>query len=63
MIDTSAPERFTMLPYRPVLQVHAIVEQGLLLFVEHRAILGMGRAGRGVAIDEAIGRRRDHYRD
>ncbi len=45
MIDTAAPERFTMLPYRPVLQVLAIVEQGLLLFVEHRGILAWGAQG------------------
>ena len=45
IIDTTTPERFTMLPYRPVLQVHAVVEHGLLLFVEHRAILAWGAQG------------------
>jgi hypothetical protein len=45
IIDTAAPDRFTMLPYRPVLQVHAVVEQGLLLFVEHRAILAWSAQG------------------
>jgi hypothetical protein len=45
MIDTAAPEHFTMLPYRPVLQVHPVVEEGLLLFVEHRAILAWGAQG------------------
>lgn len=39
IIDTAAPEQFTMLPYRPVLQVIPVPSQGLLLFVEHRAIL------------------------
>ena len=39
IIDTTAPGTFTMLPYRPVLQVHPAIEARLLLFVEHRAIL------------------------
>jgi hypothetical protein len=42
LIDTAAPERFTMIPYRPVLAVHAVVEAGLLLFVGHRTILAWG---------------------
>ena len=45
IIDTAAPERFSMLPYRPVLQVHVAVEHGLLLFVEHRKILAWGAQG------------------
>jgi hypothetical protein len=45
IIDTAAPERFNMLPYRPVLQVHAAIDRGLLLFVEHRAILAWGAQG------------------
>lgn len=45
LIDTAAPERFTMLPYRPVLQVLPAVAQGLLLFVGHRAILAWGAQG------------------
>lgn len=45
IIDTTTPELFTMLPYRPVLQVHPAVEQGLLLFVEHRGILAWGAQG------------------
>lgn len=45
IIDTIAPERFTMLPYRPVLQVHTAVEAGLLLFVGHREILAWGDQG------------------
>ena len=46
VIDTTAPERFTMLPYRPVLQVHAASEAGLLLFVGHRAIIAWGAHGK-----------------
>jgi hypothetical protein len=45
IIDTAAPERFSMVPYRPVLQVRAVVDHGLLLFVEHRAILAWGAQG------------------
>jgi len=45
MIDTVEPARFTMLPYRPVLQVHSAVEAGLLLFVGHHAILAWGEKG------------------
>jgi len=45
LIDTTAPDRFTMLPYRPVLQVHPVVDQGMLLFVGNRTILAWGAAG------------------
>lgn len=45
IIDTNAPEHFTMLPYRPVLQVHSLPTQGLLLFVGHRSILAWGTLG------------------
>jgi len=45
IIETTAPERFTMLPYRPVFQVHTAVEAGLLLFVGHQAILAWGNHG------------------
>jgi hypothetical protein len=45
LIDTSAPERFTMIAYRPVLEVRAAVDEGLLLFVSNRSILAWGRDG------------------
>lgn len=45
VIDSTAPERFTMLPYRPVLHVVPAPAQGLLLFVGHRAILAWGKNG------------------
>ncbi len=45
IIDTAAPEQFTMLPYRPVLQVIPVPTQGLLLFVDHRAILAWSARG------------------
>jgi hypothetical protein len=45
IIDTASPERFTMIPYRPVLRVLAVVDSGLLLFVGNRTILAWGRDG------------------
>jgi hypothetical protein len=39
LIDTAHPDRFTMLPYRPVLHVRPVPEHNLLLFVGHHAIL------------------------
>lgn len=42
LIDTAAPERFTMMAYRPVLQVRPVVDEGLLLFVGNRSILAWG---------------------
>jgi hypothetical protein len=45
IIDTLQPERFTMLPYRPVLQVMAVPESRLMLFVGHRKILAWGGDG------------------
>jgi hypothetical protein len=45
LIDTSAPERFTMISYRPVLEVHAATANGLLLFVGHHAILAWAEGG------------------
>jgi hypothetical protein len=38
LIDTTAPERFTMIPYRPVLEIRSVVQQALLLFIGHRSI-------------------------
>jgi len=45
LIDTTTPERFTMIPFRPVLDIHAVRDVNLLLFVSHHAILAWGRAG------------------
>lgn len=45
VIDTAAPERFTMIPFRPVLEARALAAQGLLLFVGHRSILAWGAQG------------------
>ena len=50
LIDTTRPERFTMIAWRPVLEVRALaaleeVPGGLLLFVGHRALVAWGAAG------------------
>lgn len=45
LIDTAAPEHFTMIEYRPVLEVKALVEERLLLFVGHRSIIAWGANG------------------
>ncbi len=45
IIDTQRPERFTMIEYRPVLQLLPVAAQGLLLFVGHHAILAWGAQG------------------
>jgi hypothetical protein len=42
VIDTSAPERFNMIAFRPVLEVRALDAQGLLLFVGHHSMLAWG---------------------
>jgi hypothetical protein len=45
IIDTDAPESFTMIQYRPVLDVRAAVDERLLLFVGHRSIIAWGEDG------------------
>jgi hypothetical protein len=59
VIDTTAPERFTMIPYRPVLEVRTVVSSGLLLFVGHHSILAWaleGQAWQSVKLsDEGVG--------
>ena len=45
LIDTAAPERFTMLEVRPVLQVLPAPAANLLLFVCSRTILAWGAQG------------------
>ena len=45
LIDTAAPEHFTMLPLRPVMQVWPALEAGLLLFAGHHSILAWGIEG------------------
>ncbi len=45
VIDTAAPERFTMIAYRPVLELRPLPAQGLLLFIGHHSILAWGSDG------------------
>lgn len=45
VIDTSAPQRFTMLPFRPVLRVIPATEAALMLFVGNRNILAWNAQG------------------
>ena len=54
VIDTTAPERFTMLPYRPVLGVLPLPADGLLLFVGHYSILAWGAQGQALGVGEAL---------
>ena len=45
LIDTTAPERFTMVECRPVMKLVPALEAGLLLFVGHRSVLAWKREG------------------
>jgi hypothetical protein len=46
LIDTTAPERFEQVEYRPVLDVRSLVEQQLLLFLGHHSLLAWGVDGK-----------------
>jgi hypothetical protein len=51
LIDTTHPERFEQVEYRPVLevrpvQIHTIQEHDLLLFVGHHSLLAWGTSGK-----------------
>ena len=58
LIDTTAPERFTMIAYRPVLAVRALVAGNLLLFVGNQSIVAWGADGQawesGKLSDEGV---------
>jgi hypothetical protein len=45
IIDTTTPSRFTMISFRPILEVRPLAAQRLLLFVGHYAILAWGPNG------------------
>jgi hypothetical protein len=45
LINTIRPDEFTMLPYRPVMQVFPAPLDGLLLFASNRTILAWAKAG------------------
>jgi len=46
IIDTTAPERFTMIPYRPVLEIRPLPAETILLFVGHHSIFAWGTGGK-----------------
>jgi hypothetical protein len=52
LIDTTTPERFIMIPYRPVLEIRPLVQENLLLFVGHHSILGWGCDGQAWESDK-----------
>jgi hypothetical protein len=45
LINTTRPERFTMIPYRPVLAVIPAPAANLLLFIGNRTVLAWGADG------------------
>ena len=45
VVSTRDPARFSMISFRPVLEVRAVAQAGLLLFVGHHSILARGAAG------------------
>lgn len=44
LVNTTQPEAFTQVEYRPVLEVRALREQNLLLFLGHYALTAWGAA-------------------
>jgi hypothetical protein len=45
IIDTTAPEHFTMIAFRPVLEIRPIMRLNLLLFGGHHSFLAFGQNG------------------
>ncbi|MGA2167485.1 MAG: hypothetical protein ABSG62_04695 [Terracidiphilus sp.] len=45
IISTTAPNNFTMIPFRPVLEIRPLPAENILLFVGHHAILAWGSNG------------------
>jgi hypothetical protein len=45
ILDTRAPERWTQVEYRPVMEIRAIAEAGLLVFVGFHSVLAWGGGG------------------
>jgi hypothetical protein len=45
LINTLSPSEFLQIPYRPVLDIRAVVEQELLLFAWHLSLVAWGRSG------------------
>jgi len=45
LVDTTNPQKFEQIAYRPVLEVRALAEQQLLLFAGHHSLLAWGVGG------------------
>lgn len=45
LVNTQQPEEFAQVEYKPVLEVRALKEQGLLLFAGHHALAAWGAKG------------------
>ncbi len=45
IVETDRPEEWMQIPYRPVISVHALAEQRLLLFAGFHAIWALGTEG------------------
>jgi hypothetical protein len=46
VVNSAKPEEFAQVEFRPVLEVRALAEQGLLLFAGHHALLAWGAGGK-----------------
>ena len=46
LVNTERPEEFAQVEYKPVLEVRALTEQGLLLFAGHHALTAWGARGK-----------------
>lgn len=67
LIDTTAPQNFVQMEYRPVLAVHPLPEHNLLLFAGHHSLTAWGADGKawqtprlsweGITIDTVEGDR------
>ena len=49
VVNTQRPEEFAQVEYKPVLEVRALKEQGLLLFAGHHALTAWGLKGKAWA--------------
>ena len=45
IVDSASPERSMHIPLKPVVEVRALVEHGLLIFIGFHAIVAWGREG------------------
>jgi hypothetical protein len=46
VVNTAKPEEFVQVEFRPVLEVRALLEQGLLVFAGHHSLLAWGAGGK-----------------